>query len=122
MPTLPSRCPSCDSTLLVTRLRCDHCDTQLEGAFELHPLLQLPVADLEFVVRFVKASGSLKDVASHYGQSYPTVRNRLNDILTRLGRIDDQGSAASRRKSILDAIADGTLTAAQAEKKLREVT
>jgi hypothetical protein len=48
------------------------------------PLEQLDDADREFVVRFVLASGSLKDVANSYGVSYPTIRARLDRLIARL--------------------------------------
>lgn len=48
------------------------------------PLRQLSDDDLEFVQRFVLASGSLKDLAAEYGVSYPTIRARLDKLLERL--------------------------------------
>ncbi|MFO0808308.1 MAG: DUF2089 family protein [Gemmataceae bacterium] len=48
------------------------------------PLRQLSNDDLEFVQRFVLASGSLKDLAAVYGVSYPTIRSRLDKLLERL--------------------------------------
>ena|SRR6185436_11683529 len=119
MAALPNRCPSCDSQLTIAKLRCASCETQLEGTFEIPALLRLAPADLDFALRFVKSSGSLKEMASQSGQSYPTVRNRLNDIIAQLG--DSQRSSAEKRQSILDAIAAGTLSVADAEKKLRGI-
>jgi hypothetical protein len=119
MPPLPTTCPSCDSPLTVARLRCDQCSTQLDGTFELPALLHLSVDDLDFVLRFVKASGSLKEMAHQQGQSYPTIRNRLNDIISQLAK--DQQPEAARRQSILDAIARGTLSVAAGERKLRRL-
>ena len=71
MATLPNRCPSCDSPLTIAKLRCASCETQLEGSFEISALLRLVPADFDFVLRFVKSSGSLKEMASQSGQSYP---------------------------------------------------
>lgn len=48
------------------------------------PLRLLSDDDLEFVQRFVLASGSLKDLAAEYGVSYPTIRARLDKLLERL--------------------------------------
>jgi hypothetical protein len=48
------------------------------------PLRLLSNDDLEFVQRFVLASGSLKDLAAEYGVSYPTIRVRLDKLLERL--------------------------------------
>ena len=40
--------------------------------------------DLAFIKRFVLASGSLKEMASVYGVSYPTVRGRLDRLIERI--------------------------------------
>lgn len=45
---------------------------------------QLSDEDLMFVKRFVLASGSLKELATQYGISYPTVRLRLDRLIERI--------------------------------------
>lgn len=40
--------------------------------------------DASFIKRFVLASGSLKEVASVYGVSYPTVRLRLDRLIQKI--------------------------------------
>jgi hypothetical protein len=81
-------------------------------------VLQLPPEDLEFVTEFVRASGSLKEMARIEGQSYPTIRHRLNQIIERLNQ---QSSARElKQHEILDAVARGELTAQQAAKLLRK--
>lgn len=52
-----------------------------------HPLLALPDEDLEFVLRFVLASGSLKELAQVYGVSYPTIRGKLDRLIARLEQL-----------------------------------
>ena len=42
---------------------------------------ELEDEDLAFVKKFILASGSLKEVASLYGVSYPTVRLRLDRLI-----------------------------------------
>ncbi len=81
---LPLLCPSCSSGLLVQRLSCTDCGTVVEGLYVLPALARIPKDDQAFLVEFVKASGSLKQMASLLGVSYPTVRNRLDDIIQRL--------------------------------------
>jgi len=41
---------------------------------------ELSEEDFQFIKRLILASGSLKDIASQYGISYPTVRIRLNRL------------------------------------------
>ncbi len=86
MKLLPTSCPSCGGNLAVRRLHCDKCDTEVEGLYPLPPLAGLGQEDQEFILEFIKASGSLKDMASLLGVSYPTVRNRLDEIIGKLRR------------------------------------
>ena len=47
-------------------------------------LAELDEEDLAFMKRFLLASGSLKEVASLYGVSYPTVRLRLDRLIQKI--------------------------------------
>jgi hypothetical protein len=49
-------------------------------------LCGLSRSDQQFVVEFVKASGSLKEMARLLGVSYPTVRSRLDEIIAAIER------------------------------------
>jgi hypothetical protein len=49
-----------------------------------HPLATLPREDLDLITELVLKSGSLKDLASAYGVSYPTIRGRLDRVIERL--------------------------------------
>jgi len=84
MKRLPTSCPSCNGRLSVKRLRCDHCETEVEGQFALPALASLSLEDQEFIVEFIKASGSLKEMAVILKVSYPTVRNRLDEVIAKL--------------------------------------
>ncbi len=81
---LPVICPGCHAQLKVKCLKCDTCNTEVMGHYELPYLALLPDADQQFVLRFVMNSGSLKDMASELKLSYPTVRNMLNEIISKL--------------------------------------
>src|SRR5262249_49838257 len=82
-------------------------------------LAALSDEDLEFVVRLVLASGSLKELAQTYDVSYPTIRAKLDRVIERLkgilagrppdpmaellaDRIDKGEIAPSVARSILD--------------------
>ena len=53
-------------------------------------LAKLSDEDAFFIKRFVLASGSLKDLASAYGISYPTVRLRLDRMIDKIKVLDSQ--------------------------------
>jgi hypothetical protein len=101
------------------RLSCRSCDTSLEGKFEIPTLLQLAPDDLTFVTAFVRSSGSLKAMAQLLGVSYPTVRNRLDEILQKLDALGR--GVDKRRHEILDALENGKMTADAAAEELKKV-
>ena len=78
---LPLRCPACDAPLRVSKMICGRCATEVSGEFELPVLTSLNEEEQRFMLEFVKASGSLKDMAKKMGVSYPTVRNYLIEKL-----------------------------------------
>lgn len=119
MAKLVVSCPSCQGDLRVTRLACQSCGTNLDGTFELPALLQLPAEDLAFISEFVRSSGSLKAIAKVEGKSYPTVRNRLDQIIGRLEELER--GTQKRRHEILDALEKGRLSSKEAEVQLRKV-
>ena len=92
MKVLPTTCPACGSAVKVKRLLCENCDTQIEGLYELPPLARLSADDQSFIIEFIKASGSLKEMAGLLRLSYPTVRNRLDEIIERT-KLADKGEA-----------------------------
>lgn len=83
---LPNKCPSCFSGLNVKSLKCENCGTEVSGTYDLPPLAKLEPDDQRFIIEFVRCSGSLKDMARSMGLSYPTVRNRLDDIIERIDK------------------------------------
>lgn len=85
---LPTTCPSCSQIVKVTRLLCDNCGTAVEGGFSLSVLMRLDTEEQEFVLMFLKSSGSLKDMARIYGISYPTIRNRLDAVIDKVKTLE----------------------------------
>jgi hypothetical protein len=43
--------------------------------------MRLDPEEQEFIIEFLLNSGSLKEMASKMGKSYPTVRNKLDDLI-----------------------------------------
>ncbi|MBR4995943.1 MAG: DUF2089 family protein [Alistipes sp.] len=84
---LPKSCPSCGKGLRVHTMHCTGCGTKIEGDYKLPPLMRLAEEDLQFVHNFILCGGSLKEIASRMGLSYPTVRNRLDDIIEQLNKM-----------------------------------
>lgn len=92
---MPTHCPSCEGRLVVKRLRCECCETEVDGLYPLPPLSSFSSEDQAFIQQFVKSSGSLKEMATLTKVSYPTVRNKLNDIIEKLKTAESENGEPS---------------------------
>lgn len=87
---LPVHCPSCQKQLEVTKLTCHNCITEVSGSYKLPVYNQLAVDEQEFVIQFLLSSGSLKEMANQLNKSYPTVRNKLDDLILKVKQMRDE--------------------------------
>jgi len=92
---LPSDCPSCGHALSVNKLFCLQCQTEVNGTFNLPLLASLSGEDQEFIIQFTKAGGSLKEMAKIWKISYPTVRNRLDQLIETIQQIEEKEGGSS---------------------------
>jgi hypothetical protein len=108
----------------VERVRLVESGVAIEGPFTLPPLAQLAAEDQVFVAAFLRCHGSIKQMEQYFGVSYPTIKNRLNKIGSQLSFVEiEQGSEADApvqtRSEVLDRLAGGELTVAQALERLK---
>jgi hypothetical protein len=59
----------------------------VSGNFPLPVLLQLPADEQSFILQFFLSGGSLKEMASQTGVSYPTMRNRVDDLIEKIKQL-----------------------------------
>ena len=81
----PSACPVCREQLLTTRLACPSCHTEVSGTFSGCRYCRLQDEDQAMLEVFLRSRGNLRDVQAHLGVSYPTARQRFQELLERLG-------------------------------------
>src|SRR6056297_3488254 len=117
-------CPVCGDEMIITSLKCPSCQTTISGNFKLGKFSKLKKEHLEFIEVFVKSRGNIKEVERELGISYPTVRNKLDEVIHALGH-DIQKSPddemAKKRKEILTRLESGELSASEAVEKLGEI-
>lgn len=151
LPPVVTRCPVCQSTPYVERVRCASCGTAVEGRFTLGWIERLSPEQLAFAEVFLRCRGKIKDVEQALGISYPTVVARLDDVVAALesdptgprmgGGAPHPADAATEtpaqppaeapptrsrartegRKQILDELAAGTIDADEAARRLRKL-
>lgn len=118
---LLTECPSCGGGLTVTHLHCKACDLELRGEFEANEFARLSQEKLGFLRVFVGCRGNLREVEGALGISYPTIRARLDALLTELGLGASQVAAGHGNKAeVLSALERGEISVAEAEQRLRE--
>jgi hypothetical protein len=124
MNPLINECPVCHSELSASRLQCQACGTSIEGIFNLesNPFSKLNPDQMQFALNFVRFEGRMNRLEDEMKMSYPTLRNRLLDIIRTLGfeagkeelpvKPDEKG-----RNKILADLESGVIDVAEAQRR-----
>lgn len=116
-----NKCPVCGGKLHITKLECSKCNTVIENKFELSTRFEYLTSDqLNFVGTFLKNRGNIKDVEKELGISYPTVRAKLDDVLTALGYNVQSAASNVDKKKVIDMLDKGEISPDEAIKMLNE--
>jgi len=118
---IPNKCPSCSGKVIVTELSCTDCKTSVKGSFELPIFAVLAPEEEGFLRVFLAARGSIKEVERQLNISYPTVRNRLESLLNKLGLGSLQAEAKRRRLEIVSRLERGEIGAQEAVALLKSL-
>lgn len=117
---LINACPICSHSLHVKKLECSHCHTTIENEFTLPKFASLSAEQMHFVEVFLVSRGNIKEVEKELGISYPTVRSKLNNIITLLGHDQQPTEETEQSKTkIITMLENGEITAKEAVKLLK---
>jgi hypothetical protein len=118
-----TRCPVCQNELVVSRLHCPSCDTVVEGRFTAGHFANLTQEQLHFIVTFVRCEGKINRMEDELNLSYPTIRNRLHEVIRALGfepgKDETPEITTDQRNRILEDLNAGKISAAEATRLLR---
>jgi hypothetical protein len=125
MNSLPNACPICSEELTITRVYCRNCDTTIEGRFQTsYPFAHLTPDQLAFIEAFVRNEGRINRLENELNLSYPTIRNRLHEVIRALGYEpggeEPSGISEVKRQRILEDLDQGLISAEDAMRILRE--
>ncbi|GAA0360840.1 DUF2089 domain-containing protein [Bacillus horti] len=120
---IPQQCPVCESRLVVQELKCDSCKTTISGRFETSRLGSLTEEQLKFVEIFIKVRGSIKEMERELNISYPTVRNRLEQVIEALGYEQEYtpGEKSELKQEILNQLNRGEISSEEALKRINQI-
>jgi hypothetical protein len=116
---LISKCPICSDNLKVVKLKCNKCSTVIENEFELSKFEYLGEDHLNFMEVFLKCRGNIKDVEKELGISYPTVRAKLDEVISALGYTLVKKPTPDNKET-LDLLEKGEISVDQAIKMMKE--
>jgi len=126
MNAMLQKCPICGGELTITRLHCADCDTTIEGHFSppTNVFSQLTPDQQSFLFNFVRLEGRFTRMEEEMNLSYPTLRNRLYEIIRALGFEPGKEDTAPRltvddRRRILEDLEQGRITFADAQRRLK---
>jgi hypothetical protein len=85
MRKIVEACPACGSQMLVTRLSCNSCETEVTGKFQTTRFDRLSPGSLSFLEQFVRLRGNVKEMERELGVPYNAVRTRLDEVIRELG-------------------------------------
>ena len=124
MQPLPNNCPLCGGEVTVTKINCNECDSRIEGRFTTGVFPRLNNEQLAFVETFVRCEGKITRVEAELGLSYPTIRNRLLDVIRAMGyepgESETAGLSERERRSILESLEKGEISYEDAMQILAE--
>lgn len=121
---VPARDPFTGQRLIVTELTSEDGSVSIRGRFKVPDVARLDRNHMEFLEVFLRSRGVISTVEKELGLSYPTVRARLDALLEALEmkpykperRKPEEGDL---KRSILEQLEQGTITAEEAKEKLR---
>lgn len=118
-----NKCPVCGDDLTVSRYHCETCDTTIDGRFENSAFPGLTAEQIEFVKTFVRCEGKINRMEVEIGLSYPTIRNRLHEVIRAMGYEPGKDEASElddeKRRSVLENLDAGKISADDAMRMLR---
>jgi hypothetical protein len=95
----------------------------MEGLFALGQFSNLSPEQMEFVFTFVRCEGKINRMEQELSLSYPTIRNRLHEVIRALGYEPGREEAPEMdddtRSSVIADLEAGKITADQAMRILR---
>jgi hypothetical protein len=96
----------------------------IEGDFQLSNFATLNEQDQKFIAAFIKTHGSIKQMEQIFNISYPTVKNKLNELSKKLDNYEydfniEENVDIDSVSNVLDKIASGEIDVKQALKELK---
>ncbi len=111
-------CPICQSDLIVKKLQCTSCKTEISGEFQLSKFSYLSKEHLYFIEVFIRNKGNIKHIEKELGISYPTVKRNLDEVIVSLG-YEVSNEEKANKNEIFIKLENGEITATEAARLMK---
>ena len=112
-------CPVCKKELKTTRVQCTECAVVMEGEFSLPRLARLSTEHQQLAEAFLISGGNFKELAILLDNSYPTLRKRIDDLITALQALRSQD--VKQADEILAGIEAGHIKPEEGIRRIKEM-
>jgi hypothetical protein len=112
------KCPVCDAALRITELSCPSCKTRIVSDLDTCRFCNLSPDLMAFLQAFLRARGNIKEVERGLGISYPTVRKRLDQLLSSLRLEGSPSPSHDSRLEVFERLRRGEITVDEALESL----
>ena len=117
MHKVMKKCPVCSGELMIKRVGCPACQTEISGNFAMSgENLGLEEELFEFLKVFIFAEGSIKQSEKLLNCSYPKIKNLLKKTKVALG-LQERGE--KEEVGVIDRLDKGEIDLEEALKQLR---
>jgi hypothetical protein len=114
MNKIISKCPSCGENMVISELKCPHCDLRVKKDFSFCEFCQLSEEDYEFLKIFLRTQGRITDIEKLLGLSYPTIKAKIDTL------VENLNLSPLKDEDPLESLARGTLSVDEAVAILKQ--
>lgn len=112
-------CPQCQNPLELVQLHCPSCEITFSGRFIQSRLGRLSGENSRLAERFILSGGNLKDLASEYGITYPTMRKKVDGLIEALKQLQENDNR--HIDELLKQVERGEKKAEEAARLIKEI-
>jgi len=116
---IPGKCPACDGNMTITELSCPDCKTSVRGSFALPDFSLLTTEDGQLLRTFLAARGKIKEMERVLDLSYPTVKSRLERLLSKLDLGGAPEEGRKRQLEIIEKLRRGEISEQTAKQQMK---
>ena len=116
--SISNLCPYCDAPMRTAVMECPACRTEIRGPYRQVLFQMLTTEEQQLLEDYLLMDFSIKDLAAQTGMGYAALRTRLDQLIAHYRTLRQ---SEEPKKAILERVAAGMLTAAEAARLIEKL-